>query len=76
MSSCCRKNPAAPDHQILVCKAMKGDAGANAVLRNRGLDWTTMYAEQRVCQQKKNQMTYGAIAGLGALAYFMSKGKK
>jgi hypothetical protein len=55
---------------------MKGHAGAETVLRSHGLDWTTMYAEQRVCQQKKNQMTYGTIAGLGALAYLFSKGKK
>ena len=54
---------------------MKGNAGAEAVLRSHGLDWTTMTAEQEVCKQK-TRMTYGAVAGLGALAYLFSQGKK
>lgn len=58
-----------------MCKAMKGNAGAEAVLRSHGLDWTTMTAEQEACKQK-TRMTYGAVAGLGALAYLFSQGKK
>ena len=64
------------DRTDLVCKAMKGDAGAEATLRSYGLDWTQMTREQEACNQKK-MMTYGAVAaGIGALALLMSKGKK
>lgn len=63
--------------QALVCKAMNGDAGAEATLRSYGLDWRSMPTEQAACEQKKKMMTYGAVAaGIGALALFMSKGKK
>lgn len=64
------------NREELVCKAMKGDAGAEAALRSYGLDWTQMTREQESCKKKK-MMTYGAAAaGLGALAYFMSQRKK
>ena len=87
MSSCCRRNGQLGSLQVqggayagsapdLVCKAMNGDAGAEATLRSIGLDWRTMTNEQAACKQKK-VMTYGAVAaGIGALAYFMSQGKK
>lgn len=79
--SCCRRNygaegPAINRHE-LVCQAMKGSAEAQAVLLSHGLDWTQMVQEQAACKKSENKMmTYGAVAaGIGALAYFMSKDK-
>lgn len=87
MSSCCRRNGHLGSMQVpggvyagsapyLVCKAMNGDAGAEATLRSIGLDWRTMTNEQKACKQK-NMMKYGAAAaGIGALAYYFTAGKK
>lgn len=60
----------------LVCKAMKGDGAAIATLNSYGLRWENMVDEQKACKQK-TMMKYGAAAaGIGALAYYFTAGKK
>ena len=64
------------NREELVGRAMGGDATAIATLQSYGLDWTQMTKEQDAYRKKK-MMKYGAAAaGIGALAYFFTKGKK